>query len=131
MPKLGRSEGQKTKLRTWVGKRFTEVMGLRRPTRSQRHFAQTCIIKLVMDSLSEETDAKEQSEVIYKLLVDLKEMKPTKLNTVCIQALVFTLYMRKELVNSKEMNKLIFDFVKERTDLPESLLKDLLWLIGK
>ena len=29
------------------------------------------------------------------------------------------------------MNSLIFDFVKSRTDLPESLLKDLLWLLGK
>jgi hypothetical protein len=37
-----------------------------------------------MDSLSPETEAKEQSEIIYKLLVELKEMKPTKLNTVCI-----------------------------------------------
>ena len=58
-------------------------------------------------------------------------MKKTKLNKVTIQALVSTLYMRKDLIDSSQMIELIFDFFNNRKDLPESLKKDLLWLIGK
>jgi hypothetical protein len=58
-------------------------------------------------------------------------MKKTKLNKVTIQALISTLYMRKDLIDSSQMIELIFDFFNTRKDLPESLKKDLLWLIGK
>ena len=64
IPKLGKNEGQKTKLRTWIEKSFSEVLGLKKLTQAQRHFAQIYIIRLVMDSLSPETEAKEQSEII-------------------------------------------------------------------
>ena len=39
--------------------------------------------------------------------------------------------MRSYLQESKEMSALIIAFIKERKDLPQSLLKDLIWLIGK
>ena len=58
-------------------------------------------------------------------------MKATSLNQVTIQALVLTLYLRKDLINSSQMMELIFDFFMSRKDLPETLKKDLLWLIGK
>ena len=32
IPKLGKNEGQKTKLRTWIEKSFSEVLGLKKLT---------------------------------------------------------------------------------------------------
>ena len=58
-------------------------------------------------------------------------MKATTMNQVTIQALILTLYLRKDLINSSQMMELIFEFFTTRKDLPESLKKDLLWLIGK
>lgn len=58
-------------------------------------------------------------------------MKPTKLNTTAIQALVFTLYMRSYLHETKEMTGLILVIINERQYLPSAVQKDLLWLLGK
>ena len=58
-------------------------------------------------------------------------MKTTNLNRISIQALILTLYLRKDLFTGSIMIELIFSFFNARKDLPESLKKDLLWLIGK
>ena len=71
------------------------------------------------------------SRIIFDLLNQLRGMKATTMNQVTIQALILTLYLRKDLINSSQMMELIFDFLNTRKDLPESLKKDLLWLIGK
>ena len=132
---------------------FDQILEMDNPTQDQRSFAQTYIITLAMKVINDDEKLEEEglralvpgdsneekqigqeisvSEQIKRKLSQLKDMKPTQLNCCAIQVLILILFMKKDLQESEEMIRLFIAFIKQRKDLPKTVLRDMFWLIGR
>ena len=71
---------QENRLNSWIWRQYFELIQIRKPSRSQKHFVQTFVFKIIMDILCKRLDQERSSQIVFDLLNKLKGMKPTILN---------------------------------------------------